>query len=123
MRPDRARILVIAAGVVLGLAAFEVISSFVKGLIAPLIATLIGDSMLELNAFTIGGTEFPYGFFLQAILIAAAVALITSLVFPNLPQEWRRIRAPQRKCPECTSTVFRDARRCPYCTSALTAES
>lgn len=122
MRPDRARISVIAAGVVLGFVAFEVISSFVKALLAPLIATFIGDSLLELNAFKIGATEFPYGFFLQALLIAAVAALVASLIFPDLPRELRRIRTPQRHCPECTSTVSVDARRCPYCMSALAAE-
>lgn len=92
---DRARITVIAVGVVLGLAAFEVISSFVGILLSPLIAVFIGENRFEMNSFTIGGSEFQYGFFLEAVFIAVIAALIACVVFPGLLPE--RVRTWLRK--------------------------
>jgi large-conductance mechanosensitive channel len=79
-RTDRARTAVIAVGVLLGLAAFEVISSFVRAILGPLIAVFIGESRFEMNEFTIKGSEFQYGFLLEAVLLAAVAALIAFLV-------------------------------------------
>jgi large-conductance mechanosensitive channel len=91
---DRTRLAVIAVGVALGLAAFEVISGFVRALLAPLIAVFVGESRFESNVFTVKGVEFGYGFFLEAVLIAVVVALIACLVFPELLPE--RLRSHLR---------------------------
>lgn len=80
-KAERTRLAVIAGGIVLGLAVFEVIRSFVQALLAPLIAVFIGEFRFEANAFTIKGSEFQYGFFLEAVLVAALAALIAFLMF------------------------------------------
>jgi large-conductance mechanosensitive channel len=92
--PDRTRLAVIAVGVALGIAAMEVIRTFVESLLAPLIAVFVGESQLWLNEFTVKGVEFRYGVFLEAVLMAVVVALIACLVFPELLPE--RVRSHLR---------------------------
>lgn len=91
---NRSRLAVIAVGVALGLAAFEVISAFIQALFAPLIAVFIGEGRFEENIFTVEGVEFGYGFFLEAVLVAVVVALVACLVFPELLPE--RVRSHLR---------------------------
>lgn len=63
-------------------------------------------------AFSIGGTDVYYGGALAAIVAGLLVALVLWLV-------WRQARAVVRTCPECLSSVPRDATICRYCTSEL----
>lgn len=125
MRQDqinRSRFPVIAGGVVLGIAAFEVINSFVRYLVGPLISLLVGDSHFDLNSFTVEATEFRYGAFIEALLVVAMVVLVTYLAFPSVVQGLQRAQVRQKECPECRQLVAVDARRCPYCTSGLSPQ-
>jgi large conductance mechanosensitive channel len=82
---NRARLAVIAVGCALGIAAYEVINSLVRGLLAPLIAVFIGESRFEMNALVIEMSEFQYGVFLEAVMVAVVVALVAFLVFRKYP--------------------------------------
>jgi len=86
---EGSHIVPIAAGVVVGLAAWNLIDGFIRYLFAPLIAAFIGDSAFQLNSFTINSSEFSYGAFLEGVFVAVAVILLLSLAFPAL---WDRIR-------------------------------
>jgi large conductance mechanosensitive channel len=99
-RSDRGRLVVIASGVVLGLVAFELIRSFVQGLLSPLVGVFIGESRLEGASFTIEGSEFGYGFFIEAVLMAAVAGLIAYIVFPGLLGGVRGVRGRRRNRPE-----------------------
>ena len=112
----------VAAGVLFGLVAFEVISSLVNDLLAPLIAVFIGGSRFELNAFVIEGSEFRYGQFLEAVLMATIAGMGLIWLFSTYGAGWWQKVSPlanARECPECTSQVSVKASRCPYCTSPL----
>jgi large conductance mechanosensitive channel len=124
-QPNRVVGAELAAGVLVGLVAFEVIDALVSDLMAPLIAVFIGDSRFELNAFVIEGSEFRYGQFLEAVFIAAVSGLVLMwLCSDHSRRYWRRLdqRDGDRECPECTSVISAEASRCPYCTSQLSAE-
>jgi large conductance mechanosensitive channel len=118
------RVTQIAGGVVLGLAVWNVVESFVRFLLAPLISVYIGNSRFQLNSFKIDTSEFEYGYFLESLFVVVAVVLILMVVFPAL---WGQIlgrssRSPSR-CPECQEPVASEARRCPHCTVVLAGDA
>ena len=125
-QPNRVVGAELAAGVLVGLVAFEVIGALVSDLMAPLIAVFIGDSRFELNAFVIEGSEFRYGQFLETVFIAAISGLVLMwLCSDHGRRYWRRLNQQDgdRECPDCTSVISANASRCPYCTSQLSVGS
>ena len=75
----------VAAGVALGLALWNLLDSFIRYLVCPLIAAFIGSSRFQLNSFTINTSEVPYGAFLESLF---AALLVIWLVFLML-RKWR----------------------------------
>lgn len=76
----------IAAGVALGFALWNLLDSFIHYLVCPVIAGFIGNSRFPLNSFTISASEVPYGAFLESVFAAALVFGLVSLALPD----WRR---------------------------------
>ena len=125
----RGNVVDLAVGVVIGAAFGAVVTEFVKDLLTPFIAALVGKPDFSAFAFEINGSKFLYGAFVNSVisfvLIAAAVYFF--IVVPmNRLVEWSR-KAPAtpdpttKKCPECLSEIPIDARRCAHCTTALGA--
>jgi large conductance mechanosensitive channel len=117
----------LAVAVVIGTAFTAVVNALVKDLITPLIAALGGEPDFGDLAFTINGSRFAYGDFLNALvtflLIATVVfflvvkpvnALMAALT-PHEPEP----ESPTRPCPECLSQIPRAATRCAFCTSEV----
>lgn len=73
----KGRVVELAIAVVIGAAAATVVKSLVSDLLLPLIGALIGTSSFSNLSFTIGGSVFNYGNFIDALvsffLIAAAI--------------------------------------------------
>src|SRR5205823_9308075 len=73
----RGNVLDLAVAVVMGVAFGAVVTALVKDLITPLIAAIVGKPDFSAIEFTVNGTKFPIGDFINAlvsfILIAAAV--------------------------------------------------
>ncbi len=73
----RGNIVELAVAVVIGAAFGALVTSFVANLITPIIAAVIGKPDFSNLAFTINGSRFAYGTFLNALIsfisIAAAV--------------------------------------------------
>src|SRR5262249_61291245 len=73
----RGNVVDMAVGVVIGAAFATVVSAFTKDLLTPLIAALVGKPDFSSIKFTVNGSEFPVGDFINAaisfLLIAAAV--------------------------------------------------
>jgi large conductance mechanosensitive channel len=99
----------------------------VKDLITPLIAAIFGKPDFSQIGFTINGSRFPAGDFINALvsflLVGTAVYFLVVLPINALIARMRRGEvAPDpttKKCPECLSEVPIAARRCAFCTSAL----
>jgi large conductance mechanosensitive channel len=97
-------------------------------LITPLIAAIVGKPDFSAIEFTINGSRFPIGDFINSvvsfILIAAAVYFFIVLPMNKLLARMRRGEAAPdpttKKCPECLSDIPIAARRCAFCTSPLT---
>jgi large conductance mechanosensitive channel len=106
--------------------AIAVVIALVSSFITPLIAAIGGKPDFSALAFTINGSRFTYGVFLNALisfLIIAAVVFFLIVRPLNALMAHMRTEAPvaevTRTCPECLSEIPRDARRCAFCTAEV----
>ena len=123
----RGNVIDLAVAVVIGGAFGTVITALVKDLITPLIAAVGGKPDFSAVVFTVNGSKFMIGDFVNAVisffLIGAAVYFMVVAPMNALVARMNRGAAPPdpttKKCPECLSEVPIAARRCAFCTSAL----
>jgi large conductance mechanosensitive channel len=112
----------------MGVAFGAVVTALVKDLITPFITAIVGKPDFSAIEFTVNGSKFPIGDFINAvvsfILIAAAVYFFIMLPMNTLLVRMRRGEAAPdpttKKCPERLSEIPIAARRCAFCTSPLT---
>jgi large conductance mechanosensitive channel len=127
----RGNVLDLAVAVVIGGAFGKVVTAMVEDLLNPLIAAIAGKPDFSTLKFTVNGSAFKFGEFLNALvsflLIGAAVYFFVVLPVNRLVLRMRRGEAPPdpttRKCPECLTDVPIAARRCAACASLLPAEA
>jgi large conductance mechanosensitive channel len=125
----RGNVIDLAVAVVIGGTFSAVVTAFVKDLLTPLVAAIVGKPDFSAIVFTVNGSRFLVGDFLNAalsfLLIAAAVYFFVVAPVNAIIARARRGEAPPdpttKKCPECLSEVPIAARRCAFCTSALPA--
>jgi large conductance mechanosensitive channel len=123
----RGNVVDMAVGVVIGAAFGTIVTAFVKDLLTPLIAALVGKPDFSGYVFEVNGSKFLYGDFVNAVisflLIAAAVYYFVVLPVNALMARIHKnepAAAPDKKqCPECLSDIPVGARKCAYCTSAI----
>jgi large conductance mechanosensitive channel len=127
----RGNVVDLAVGVVIGAAFGSVVTAFTKDLLTPLIAAIVGKPDFSAINFTINGTPFPVGDFINAVvsfvLVAAAVYFFVVTPINTLIARMRKAPDPAdpttKKCPECLSEIPIDARRCGFCTQPLAARA
>jgi large conductance mechanosensitive channel len=127
----RGNVVDLAVGVVIGAAFGSVVTAFTKDLLTPLIAAIVGKPDFSAISFTINGTPFPVGDFINALvsflLVAAAVYFFVVTPINALIARMRKAPVPAdpttKKCPECLSEIPIDARRCGFCTQPLAARA
>jgi large conductance mechanosensitive channel protein len=119
----RGNVVDLAVAVVIGTAFTAVIKAIVADLLTPLIAAIFGAHNFEALKFTINGSTFAYGDFINNLITFASVATVVffMVVAPiNALMSRRAQEDPDTKeCPECTSAIPLKAKRCPLCTSEL----
>lgn len=118
----RGNVVDLAVGVVVGAAFGTVVSSLVKDLITPLIAAIAQMPDFSGLVFTINGSKFMYGDFINAIV---SFLLIASAIFFFVVKPMNHLIALSRKgppadpttkkCPECLSEIPIAAKRCKDC--------
>lgn len=120
-------VVALAVAVVVGAAFKAIVDSFVADLVTPLIAAFGGQPDFSALSFTINGSHFMYGSFINTLisfLIIAAVIFFFVVKPMNTLMERTRKEEPEdptlTKCPYCFTEVAADATRCPACTSELT---
>ena len=125
----RGNVVDLAVGFVIGAAFAAVITALVSNLITPLIAAIGGEPDFSALSFTLNGSEFRYGEFLNALLsflLIAAVVFFLVVRPVNALMANRRTETPVdervRTCPECRSEIPVLARRCAFCTAEVTPE-
>ena len=111
-----------AVGLAMGLVTVALTESLVENLITPIIGAIFGKPDFADLSFTINGSVFRYGAFLNALLVfvGTAVAIYFFVIVPYKKyQEIRGASAKTRPCPECTTSISVAARRCPACTAVV----
>ena len=125
----RGNVIDLAVAVVIGGAFGAVVAALVKDLIMPLIAAIFGKPDFSAIKFTINGSVFPIGDFINALvlffLVAAAVYFFVVVPVNAVTARLRSGEAPPdpttKQCPECLSSIPIKARRCAFCASPVTA--
>ena len=121
----RGNVVDLAVAVVIGTAFAAVVKALVADIVTPIIALIFGEPSFGGLSFTINGSRFLYGDFINALFTFASVAAAI-FFFVVKPMEVLLARRTQedptvKECPHCTSDIPIKARRCPLCTSELVA--
>jgi large conductance mechanosensitive channel len=125
----RGNLVDLAVAVVIGAAFTALVTSFVANFITPLIAAVGGKSNFSALSFTVNGSHFHYGLFINALITfvisAAVVYFFVVKPFSSLLERYmpKKELGPTRSCPECLSDIPAAARRCSFCTSEVTPEA
>lgn len=121
----------LAVAFVIGAAFNSVVQGLVKDLITPLIAAIYKQQQFSNAHFTLNGSKFLYGDFINTlisfIIIAAVVFFLVVQPINKLVAYSKRNKAPAepgtKKCPFCYSEIPVKATRCAFCTSDLAPTS
>ena len=122
----RGNLVDMAVGIVIGLAFAAVVTALVADLITPIIAAIGGQPDFGGLSFTINGSHFRYGDFLNQVItfVIIAAAVFFLVVRPvNALMARRRteppVDSPTHPCPACLSEIPTAARRCAFCTEVF----
>ncbi len=124
---SRGNVLDLAVAVGLGAALTAVVTAFVKDLLPPLVAAIVGSPDFSAITLTVNGSKLLVGDFLNAatafLMMGVAVYFFVVVPVNSLTARMRRGEAPAdpttKPCPECLSEVAIAARRCAHCGSPL----
>lgn len=121
----RGNLVELAVAFVIGAVFAALVKSFIADLITPIIAMIFGKPDFSTLSFTINGSHFAYGDFLNSLItfLTTVAAIFFFVVKPyNVLMARRAKEDPDsRECPECTTVIPIKARRCPQCTAQLAA--
>ncbi|MBV9805076.1 MAG: large conductance mechanosensitive channel protein MscL [Solirubrobacterales bacterium] len=119
----RGNVVDLAIAVVVGTAFTAVVKALVTDLLTPLIAAIFGAHNFGALKFTINGSTFAYGDFINNVItfmsIAAVVFFLVVTPINTLMARRAKEDPDTKECPECTSAIPLRAKRCPLCTSEL----
>jgi len=118
----RGNVVDLAVGVVVGAAFGTVVSAIVADLMTPFIAAVAKVPDFSNLVFTLNGSQFKYGHFINTLI---SFFLVSSSVFffvvkpMNLLVARSKKGAPidptTKKCKECLSEIPLKAKRCAHC--------
>ena len=116
----------LAVGVVIGAAFGSVVTALVSDLLTPLIAAIAKVPDFSGLAFSVRGSRFLLGHFLNSLisflLVAAAVYFFVVAPMNSLMQRMHKeepVDPTTKKCPECLSEIPKAATRCAHCAQVL----
>ena len=111
----RGNVIDLAVGVVIGAAFGGVVESLVKDILTPLIGAIAKVPDFGGLAFTLNGSAFAYGAFMNAV-IGFVLVSVAIYFFVVVPMSKLSPKKPTTKdCVECCSTIPLEARRCKHC--------
>ena len=127
----RGNVVDLAVGVVIGAAFGGVVKALTEDLLTPFIAAIVGKPDFSAIHYTIRGSLFRLGDFINAgvsfLLVAAAVYFFVVTPINALIARTRKAPEPAdpttKKCPECLSEIPIDARRCSFCAQPVTGKA
>lgn len=123
----RGNVVDLAVAVVVGAAFGAIVTALTKDLITPLIAAVGGKPDFSGLYFTVHNSKFMYGDFINAIIsfIIIAIVIFFLVVQPvnkliALSKRKEETPPEDKTCPECLSSIPKEATRCAFCTVKLT---
>jgi large conductance mechanosensitive channel len=118
----RGNVVDLAVGVVIGAAFGAVVTALVADVLTPFIAAIAKVPDFSGLAFTLNGSKFSIGHFLNALV---SFLLVSTAVFFFVVKPMNHLIARSRKetpsdpttkkCSECLSEIPLDAKRCAHC--------
>ena len=120
----RGNVVDLAIAVVIGAAFGAVVQALVKDLITPIIGAFGGVPDFSAWFFTVNGSKFLIGDFINALLgfIVIAAVVYYFVVIPvgrMMTRNASEAPTPTRECPYCLSKIPVKAARCAFCTSEI----
>ncbi len=122
----RGNVVDLAVGVVVGAAFGTIVTALVSDLLTPLIAAIVKVPDFSGLVFTINGSKFAYGHFINALIsfILVAGAVFFFVVKPMNILIKKALKEPPadpttKKCQECLSEIPLEAKRCSHCTQVV----
>jgi large conductance mechanosensitive channel len=122
----RGNVIDLSVGVVMGAAFGTVVTALVKDLLTPFIAAIFKTPDFSGLAFTLNGSKFMYGDFINSLIsfLLVAVAVYFFVITPMNVLIAKMKKEPpadptSKKCPECLSEIPLAAKRCAFCTQAV----
>jgi large conductance mechanosensitive channel len=120
----RGNVVDLAVAVVVGTAFGALVTALVRDILTPIIAVIFGKHDFAALTFTINGSRFLYGDFINFLIafVSVAAAVFFFVVQPVNALMARRKTAADaesetRTCTECLSDIPRQARKCAFCGS------
>ncbi len=118
----RGNVVDLAVAFVIGAAFGAVVKAFVDNILTPIIAAIFGQPHFGNLAFTVNGSVFKYGLFINALvsflLVALAIYYVVVVPMNKLAERRERGADPTvKECPECLSEIPAKARKCAHCGS------
>jgi large conductance mechanosensitive channel len=119
----KGNLVILAVAFVMGAVFAALVKAFIADLITPIIGLIFGQPNFAALSFTINGSHFYYGDFINYAItfITTAVAIFFFVVKPYEAADarWFKDDPTVKKCPECTLKIPAEATRCPECTAVL----
>ena len=122
----RGNVVDLAVGVVVGAAFGTIVTALVSDLLTPLISAIAKAPDFSGLSFTINGSQFMYGHFINALIsfILVAGSVFFFVVKPmNILIAKSKKEPPAdpttKKCNECLSEIPLEAKRCAHCGQAV----
>ena len=120
----RGNVVDLAVGIVIGAAFGALVTALVRDLLTPIIGAIFGKHDFSTLMFTINGSTFHYGDFINYLIafVSIAAAVFFFVVKPvNVLMERRRtgrdVDSVTHPCGECLSEIPRQAHKCAFCAS------
>lgn len=112
----------LAVGVVIGAAFSGVVNSLVKDLLTPLIGAIAKTPDFSRLAFSIRGSQFLYGEFLNNLIsfVLVSFAIYFFVIVPMhrlFPKKAEH--STTKHCGQCKSEIPLEATRCAHCTQPV----
>ena len=124
----RGNVVDLAVGVVIGAAFGTIVTALVTDILTPIVSAIAKVPDFNGLIFTINGSEFKYGHFINALisffLVASSVFFfvvkpMNLLISRSRSKKELPADPTTKKCKECLSEIPIDAKRCSFCTQIV----